>query len=136
MSLTTVVSSSPLYTEFRFWLLIIFSIILPFAIYGILLLKRAISRVIVLLFGFLLVVIAGIDIYLLHSLSASISSSATADKAFLISEISLALYLLPALFAGIGINVVSHILVSHLVEAEERFKQEKTSKDMQEPTPR
>ncbi len=128
MSLTTVVSSSPLYTELRFWLLIIFSIILPFAIYGILLLKRAISRVIVLLFGFLLVVIAGIDIYLLHSLSASISSSATADKAFLISEISLALYLLPALFAGIGINVVSHILVSHLVEAEERFKQEKSLK--------
>lgn len=125
MSLTLTASSSSIYTELRFWLLIIFSIILPFAIYGILMLKRAISRVTVLFFGFLLVVIAGIDIYLLHSLSASISSSATADKAFLISEISLALYLLPALFAGIGINVVSHILVSHLVEAEERFKQEK-----------
>ena len=29
MSLTTVASSSPFYTELRFWLLIIFSIILP-----------------------------------------------------------------------------------------------------------
>ncbi len=129
MSLIAVSSSSPVYTEIRFWLLIIFSIILPFAIYGVLLLKRAISPMIVLLFGFLLVVIAGIDIYLLHSLSASISSSASADKAFLISEISLALYLLPALFAGVGINVVSHILVSHLVEAEERFKQDTARKD-------
>jgi hypothetical protein len=129
MSLAIVASSNSVYTEFRFWLLIVFSIILPFAIYGVLMLKRAISRVTVLFFGFLLVVIAGIDIYLLHSLSAAISSSATADKAFLISEISLALYLLPALFAGIGINVVSHILVSHLVEAEERFKEEKAEKD-------
>ncbi len=132
MSLVITASTSSIYTELRFWLLIIFSIILPFAIYGILMLKRAISRVTVLFFGFLLVVIAGIDIYLLHSLSASISSSATADKAFLISEISLALYLLPALFAGIGINVVSHILVSHLVEAEERFKQEEALKEQHE----
>jgi hypothetical protein len=34
------------------------------------------------------------------------------------------LYLLPALFAGIGINVVSHILVSHRVGAEKKFAQE------------
>jgi hypothetical protein len=61
----------------------------------------------------------------LHSLAGEIKRAATADDAVLIDEISFALYILPALFAGIGINVVSHILVSHLVEAEERFKYEK-----------
>jgi hypothetical protein len=40
------------------------------------------------------------------------------------SELSVALYLLPVLFAGIGVNMVSHILISHLTEAESRFEQE------------
>ena len=77
----------------------------------------------------MLVMIAGVDVYLLHSFAAEIKRTATADDATLVDEISFALYVLPALFAGIGINVVSHILVSHLVEAEERFKQEKKFKD-------
>jgi hypothetical protein len=117
--------SSTVFTEIRFWLLIVFSVVLPFSIYVILMAKRAISRFAVLLFGMTLVTIAGIDFYLLHSLAGEIKRAATADDAVLIDEISFALYILPALFAGIGINVVSHILVSHLVEAEERFKYEK-----------
>ena len=36
---------------------------------------------------------------------------------------ALGLYLLPALFAGIGINLVSHVLIHHLVSAERRFDQ-------------
>ena len=91
--------------------------------------KRAISRLAVLLFGITLVMIAGVDFYLLHSLAGEIKRAVTADDAILIDEISFALYVLPALFAGVGINVVSHILVSHLVDAEERFKQEKKFKD-------
>jgi hypothetical protein len=120
--------SSTVFTEIRFWLLIVFSVVLPFSIYVILMAKRAISRFAVLLFGMTLVTIAGIDFYLLHSLAGEIKRAATADDAVLIDEISFALYILPALFAGIGINVVSHILVSHLVEAEERFKYEKDMK--------
>ena len=42
-----------------------------------------------------------------------------------LSEISLALYLLPAMFGGIGINVISHILVRHLSEAEDEYRQER-----------
>ena len=33
-------------------------------------------------------------------------------------------YLLPALFAGLGVNMLSHILVGHLRDAETRFDQE------------
>lgn len=45
------------------------------------------------------------------------------DKLFA-SELSIALYLLPAVLAGIGINVVSHILIHHLLDAEKRFDRE------------
>jgi len=123
------VISNTVFTEIRFWLLIVFSIILPLGIYGVLMAKRAISRLAVLLFGITLVMIAGVDFYLLHSLAGEIKRAVTADDAILIDEISFALYVLPALFAGVGINVVSHILVSHLVDAEERFKQEKKFKE-------
>ncbi|MDB6061633.1 MAG: hypothetical protein JWM78_1736 [Verrucomicrobiaceae bacterium] len=117
------VLSTTVFTEIRFWLLIVFSIVLPFCMYGTLLIKRAISRVTVLLFGFTLVAIAGIDVYLLQSLAALAKrTSSLADDAIFVSEVSLALYLLPAMFGGIGINIVSHILVSHLVDAEKRFK--------------
>ncbi len=118
--------STTIFTEVRFWLLIAFSFVLPFSIYGALLKKRAISRKTVLLFGFMLVAIAGVNVYLLKSLvSFAKASPSLEDDAIFLSEMSLALYLLPAMFGGIGINVVSHILVSHLVEAERKFKNEK-----------
>jgi hypothetical protein len=100
--------------------------VLPFAIYWILLVKRAVSRTTVLLLGFSLVAIAGVDIYLLQSLATLAKLTASvADDAIFASEVSLALYLLPAMFGGIGINIISHVLVSHLVEAGARFKAEK-----------
>ena len=118
--------STTIFTEVRFWLLVAFSFVLPFSIYGALLKKRAISRKTVLLFGFMLVAIAGVNVYLLKSLvSFAKASPSLEDDAIFLSEMSLALYLLPAMFGGIGINVVSHILVSHLVEAERKFKNEK-----------
>jgi hypothetical protein len=117
--------STTVFTEMRFWLLVIFSGVLPFAIYWMLLVKRAISRTTVLLLGLSLVAIAGVDVYLLRSLAALAKLTASiADDAVFVSEVSIALYLLPAMFGGIGINVISHVLVSHLVEAETRFKAE------------
>jgi hypothetical protein len=106
----------------RFWLLVLFSGVLPFAIYWALLVKRAISRTGVLLLGLSLVAIAGVDVYLLQSLAtlAKLTPS-VADDAVFVSEVSIALYLLPAMFGGIGINVISHVLLIHLVEAEARF---------------
>jgi glucan phosphoethanolaminetransferase (alkaline phosphatase superfamily) len=117
--------NTTVFTEMRFWLLVLFSGVLPFAIYWILLVKRAVSRTTVLLLGLSLVAIAGVDVYLLQSLATQAKLTASvADDAIFASEVSIALYLLPAMFGGIGINIISHVLVSHLNEAETRFKAE------------
>ncbi len=114
--------SYSVFTQASFWLMVIFSILLPFAVYGVLQLKRAISRTTTLLLGFALVLIAGMDVLFLQVIAAAARSSPSlADDALFVSELSVALYLLPAMFGGIGINVISHVLVSHLVEAEQRF---------------
>ncbi len=111
--------------ETKFLLLVICSVIAPIAIYAWMLLKRSISRTTVLGFGVILVLLSGVDIVLLSGLAdlAANSTSVLDDKIFM-TELRLAGYLLPALFAGIGINVISHILVQHLHEAERRFDQE------------
>jgi arginine exporter protein ArgO len=113
------------FSQLTFWLLIGFSFVLPIGIYALLLLKRAIARHTVLLLGIVLIVIAAVDIYLLQRLAtmAKITPSLSDDAVFL-SEVSLALYLIPVVFVGIGINVISHILVQHLVKAEQRFQDE------------
>lgn len=117
--------SNTVFTEMRFWLLVGISFVLPFVIYGVLLKKHAISVATVLVFGFTLVLIAGVDVYLLKSLATLAKHTPSlADDAVFVSEISLALYLLPALYGGIGINIISHILMRHLVEAERKFLEE------------
>jgi len=111
--------------EIKFILLVVCSVVLPPAIYSILLLKKAISRSTVLFFGIALIVLAGTDVALINILLASAKHTLSIlDARFFASQLKIALYLLPALFAGIGINVVSHILVSHLVSAERKFAQE------------
>jgi hypothetical protein len=117
--------SATVFAEVRFWLLVAFSLVFPFCIYAALLAKRAISRKTVLFFGFAMVGIAGVDVYLLQGLvAAARGSPSIADDNIFVSELSLALYLLPAMFGGIGINLVSHVLVSHLIDAERRFDEE------------
>ena len=113
------------FAEIWFWLVVIVSVALPFGIYGVLMVKRAISRTTVLFLGFSLIGVAALAVYVLQRLTAVARlTPSLADDAIFVSEVSLALYLLPFLFGGIGVNVVSHILVAHLVEAEERFKKE------------
>jgi len=114
--------SYSVFTQTSFWVMVIFSVLLPVLVYGVLQLKRAISRTTTLLLGFALVVIAGMDVLFLQMIAAAARRSPSlADDAVFVSELSVALYLLPAMFGGIGINVISHVLVSHLVEAEKRF---------------
>ena len=116
--------------EARFWLLMLGSVVLPFCIYGLLMLKRAISRRTVLLLGFALIAIAGFDVCVLQALSqAAAQSPSPVDDTVFVSELSVALYLLPALFAGLGINIVSHVLTNHLDAAERRFAAEQRTKD-------
>jgi hypothetical protein len=71
-----------------------------------------------------LIAVAGVDIALLRLLAAkAVASVGSFDNNVFASEVSIGLYLLPALFAGIGINLVSHVLIHHLGSAELRFDQ-------------
>lgn len=76
------------------------------------------------MFGVLLILLSGVDFVLLHYLQvlARHTSSLLDDELFG-SALSVALYLLPVVFAGIGTNVVSHVLIQHLAEAEEKYDQ-------------
>lgn len=114
------------FVEFEFIALIIFSFILPLSVYGYMMWKKAISRKAVLLFGAILIGISGVDIFLMQRLAGMAKNSPSLiDDRIFASEISVALYLLPVLFAGIGVNMISHILTSHLVDAERQFDREK-----------
>ncbi|MFZ6732722.1 hypothetical protein ACO0LG_12430 [Undibacterium sp. Ji42W] len=114
-----------IFSELKFWLMMIASIVMPFGIYSYLILKKAISQKTTLAFGFALVAIAGMDVYFLKVLSAAAKlSPSPADDTIFVSEISLALYLVPAMFGGIGVNIISHVLIKHLDQANQRFKKE------------
>lgn len=116
------------FTEAKFWLLVMFSLVVPLLIYGGLLAMRALSRRTILLLGFILVGIAGLDVYLLRSLAAMAKQTASvADDKIFDSEVSLALYFLPVLFGGIGINIVSNVLAYHLERAQQRFREKHSS---------
>lgn len=113
------------FLEVRFWLLVVFSLVVPAGIYGALMATRSISRMAVLWFGVALVLIAGVDVYLLQTLAAlaRLTASVTDDVVFT-SELTVALYVLPLVFGGIGVNLISHVLLRHLSEAEGRFDNE------------
>jgi hypothetical protein len=116
---------STVFAQGEFWLLVVFSFVVPLAIYAVLLVKRAISRATVLVLGLALVAVAGYDVYLLQSLAGIAKATPTlVDDALFTSEVSIALYILPALFAGVGVNVISHVLIRHLERAETRFESE------------
>jgi len=111
--------------EMELILLVIFSVFIPVGIYLFLYKKIAISRWTVVAFALLLVVVAGIDVILLQSLTekAKATESLLHDRLFS-GQLSLILYLLPAAFAGLGVNLLSHVLVNHLNDAEKEFDRE------------
>jgi len=116
---------SSIFLELRFWLLLLLSIVAPMAIYYVLLVRRAVSSRTVLALGLLLALIAGVDVYLLQWLShLAVKTASGVDDAVFVSEVRVALYVLPVLFGGIGVNLVSHVLLRHLAQAERRFDTE------------
>ena len=118
------------FVEIQFWLLVLFSIIVPVAIYYGLLKRRNISRNTVLLFGVVLLLISGVDIYLLQVLSKMAKTSLSHwDNSVFLSELSIALYLLPITYGGTGVNLISHVLIRHLSRAERRFEQMRHKSD-------
>ena len=113
------------FLETQFFALVLFSVVLPGCIYGYMMWKQAISHVAVSLFGLSLLAISGIDVFLLQRLAAlARSSPSLVDDRFFASELSVALYVLPVLFAGIGVNMISHVLIRHISQAEKRFERE------------
>jgi len=117
--------SDSIFVELDFFLLLGGSLVLPIIIYCYMLRKRAISRLAVAAFGVCLVAIAGINVVVLkHLADAASRTPSLLDDRLFSSEISVALYLFPALFAGVGINMISHVLIRHLGEAERRYERE------------
>lgn len=113
------------FLEFEFLALVAFSFVFPMVILIGLSLKRTIARGTVLFFGMLLIALSGVDFVLLRQLEASATCThAMISDPVLGSALSVALYLLPVVFAGIGTNVVSHVLIEHLTKAEKKFDQE------------
>lgn len=111
------------FVELRFWLLVVFSVVLPAVAYAVLMAKRSISRKTVAALGLALVLVAGVDVYLLQSLAVLAKATpSVADDGVFLSELSIALYVLPLMLGGIGVNLISHVLLRHLDAAEKRFE--------------
>ncbi|MDQ2971862.1 MAG: hypothetical protein ABIY40_03865 [Rhodanobacteraceae bacterium] len=108
-------NNDSVFIHFEFWLLLLASLVLPVVIYFALLSFRRISRYTVLLFALALILLSALDVFLLRHLAnaAHATPSIFDDKVFA-SEFSLALYLLPLLSAGIGVNIISDVLLNHL----------------------
>lgn len=105
------------FAELEFWFLILSSALAPALIWGMVLAKRTASRTTILVLGLVLVVISGVSFYLLQMLAThSKNSPSLADDSLFASELTLSLYLIPALFAGIGINFISDRLIGHVRE--------------------
>jgi hypothetical protein len=116
--------NASVFVELKFWVLVGLSLLSPAMIYGYLIRKQAIVRSTVALLGVCLVSIAAFDVYLLQSLAvAARHSLSSLDDAVFASEVSIALYALPICFGGIGVNLISHVLISHLSKAERKFAQ-------------
>ncbi|HQT81332.1 MAG: hypothetical protein B7Z60_07465 [Ferrovum sp. 37-45-19] len=120
--------------EWDFVLLVFFSFIAPFGIYYFLSVIQSISRTKVVMMAFSLLVISGVDVTLLQRLSHKVMHlNEPSYSKFFQNEFSLALYILPALFAGIAINLISHVLIEHIHLAEKRFDAEQKSKSQHRP---
>ncbi|MDP9909863.1 hypothetical protein J2W27_001965 [Variovorax boronicumulans] len=116
-------SDATIFTEVRFWGLVLCSLVLPAAIFVTLFVRREFSKTTVLAFGLLLIALAGADIFLLRALARLAQATPSlADDLVFSSELSIALYIFPAAFGTLGLNMVSHVLMHYLKQKEARFE--------------
>ncbi|MDM0005767.1 hypothetical protein QTI51_21090 [Variovorax sp. J22G73] len=108
--------------ELRFWALIALSLAVPVGLYALLRKRRAISTRTTLLLGVTLVTVAAVDTGLLHSLASGAAQTVTKLDDVFASEMAIGLYLVPALFGGVGIDLISTVLRNHLQAAEHRHR--------------
>jgi hypothetical protein len=105
--------------EVDFLALVLSSLFIPLGIYIFLLRTPSISRSAVSLFGVALITLSCLDVFLLRRLrNLALATPSLLDDKVFASEITVALYLLPVLFGGVGVNLVSHVLIDHLKKAE------------------
>ncbi len=108
-----------IYLEFEFWGLLVCTLILPFVIFLWMMWKKTFARISLILIGILLVFLSGLDAVFLQRLSAKAKASADLfDDRIFVSEISITLYIIPLILAGVGVNLASHVLCNHLNIAE------------------
>lgn len=99
----------------EFWALVLSSLALPITIGVHLLRARDISRWVLLSYAIGLLVLAGVDILLLKALAELARESLNpVDDAVFRSEYSVALYMLPLIAAGVGVNLLSFVITQHL----------------------
>jgi hypothetical protein len=112
-------AAASVYVRGEFWTLVVASLLVPVVIFVWLTRRRRISRPAVAFIAVTLVGLSGVDAILLKRLNtiAGRTSSLHDDRVFA-SEFSLALYLIPLITAGMGINLLSHLLHEHLIIAE------------------
>jgi EamA domain-containing membrane protein RarD len=108
--------------ELRFWALIALSLAVPVGLYALLRKRRAISTRTTLLLGVTLVTVATVDTGLLHSLASGAAQTVTKLDDVFASEMAIGLYLVPAMFGGVGIDLISTVLRNHLQAAEHRHR--------------
>ena len=107
------------YLEFEFWGLLFGSVVLPTVILIWMVRKRTFPSLGLSTVGVVLVILSGIDAVFLQRLSTKAKASASLlDDRIFASEISIALYIIPLILAGIGVNLASHVLCNHLKIAE------------------
>ena len=108
-----------IYLQIEFLALVFFSVLIPAGIFVWLIRRRRIARATVFAVGFALVLIAGTDAICLQRLSSMAKATpGLADDRVFASEFSIALFILPLIIAGVGVNLMSHVLNQHLIIAE------------------
>jgi hypothetical protein len=112
-----------IFLEVEFWALIVLSLLLPCGVFFWLIRRRRIARATVAVMGLALVLMAGVDAILLQRLNTRARSTPDLrDDRVFASEYSIALTILPLIMAGIGINLLSHVLHEHLIIAELEYE--------------
>ena len=100
----------------QFWAMVLFSIVVPCAIFIIVIHKQKLARAHVLCCGLCLVLLAGGNLILLQQLLVIAKQTTDLmDDLFFASEYSLALYVLPLVSAALGTDLLSHVITSRLV---------------------
>jgi hypothetical protein len=110
---------SAIYFEGEFWSLVVTALLLPGGIFSWLIRKRRVSWKVATVLSIILIVLGGIVAVLLQMLATRVKATPEiGDDMIFASEFSIALYILPLLLAGIGMNLLTRVLNDHVIFVE------------------